>query len=135
MGENMITENIEVLTDNVVGRLYNIIYQLKNGIGEDSKKVFCEVFSLDENDKIGVFTNYTELLKMCALGISQVEQLQSKNLHKYQSTLNETMNGLTKINFNAFFGMRDFNNHFDEKLMISLEYCADFLSDIVIKKI
>ncbi|BCZ49301.1 hypothetical protein psyc5s11_53680 [Clostridium gelidum] len=125
----MITENREVLTDNVVGRLYHIIYQLKSDVSENAEKVFLKVFSLDENNKIGIFTNYTELLKMCTLGISQIEQLQSKNLHKYQLTLNQTMNGLTKINFNTSSGMRDFSNHFDEKLMISLEYCADFLSE------
>ncbi len=125
----MITENKEVLTDNVVGRLYHIICKLNNDIDPNAEKMFCKVFSLNENDKIGIYTNYTELLKMCTLGVTQVEQLQSKNLHKYQLTLNQTMNGFTKINFNTSYGMEDFRKHFSEKFMISLEYCADFLSE------
>jgi hypothetical protein len=130
----MIDDKVEILNDNTVGRLYNLINDLRSIRGGNSEKSFCKVFSLDESDKAAILSNYAELFKMCTLGISQIEQLKPKNVSRHIATLNNVIEGLSLIYFNAYSdvsnnGMEEFKKHFDEALMISLGYCADYLSE------
>lgn len=130
----MINETSNVMNDNNIGRLYNIINKLIEVKGNTAEDSFCKVFSLEEDDKASILSNYTELFKLCSLGIKEIEQLNPKNANKYKKTLNNVLEGLTKIYFDANRnrldnGMNKFKEHFDSQLMISLEYCADYLSE------
>jgi hypothetical protein len=123
-----------VASDNIVGRLYNIIYEFNNIYGKNSQEAFKEVFSLDESDKSRIVYSYAELFKMCTLGINEIEKLNPKNANKYISTLNNVIEGLSKIHFDKVSnsvndGLDRFHSHFNSELMISLEYCADYLSE------
>ncbi|MGE6231430.1 hypothetical protein [Paenibacillus chitinolyticus] len=124
----------EVASDNVIGRLYNLIYSLKKNRGSNAEGTFCKVFLLEENDRVSILKNYAELFNMCNVGINKLEQLKPKRLEKYKDTLNQVSEGLSKIYFNATSsgfgnGMDKFNDHFTSNLMISLENCADYLSE------
>lgn len=124
----------KVASDNVIGRLYNVIYALKFTSGSNSEDIFCKVFSIEEDDKASILNNYAELFKMCTLGINRIEQLNPKNLQKHKDTLSKVIDGLSKIYFNApkhvtNNGMDKFNSYFSSDLMLSLEYCADYLSE------
>jgi len=123
-----------VESDNIVGRLYNVINELKYFSGENSNGAFSKVFSLDKSDKAGIMYNYAELFKMCNLGISEIEKLNPKNAIKHKNALNNAIEGLSKIYFNISpgsyeNGMDKFKQHFNSELILSLEYCADFLSE------
>ncbi|PNQ80774.1 hypothetical protein [Paenibacillus sp. F4] len=123
-----------VASDNIIGRMYNLIYALKNAGGSNSENAFCKVFSLEENDRASILNNYAELFKMCTIGINEIEQLNPKRLQKYKDTLSDVLDGLSKIYFNANpnarnNGMDKFNDHFSNNLMLSLEHCADYLSE------
>ncbi|HEY9062994.1 MAG TPA: hypothetical protein VIO64_21240 [Pseudobacteroides sp.] len=127
-------ENIAVSNDNVIGRLYNLISALKNTEDINSEEAFCKVFYLEQNNKASVLYNYSELFKMCTLGINEIQQLNPKNIQKYLDTLNSAIEGLSKIYFNASSnvlnnGLDKFKDYFDKTLMLSLEYCADYLSE------
>lgn len=119
--------------DNVVGRLYNIINKLKNTPGENVESIFSKVFELDKKDKARMMINYAEMFKMCSSGIEEVNKLNPKNAGKYISTLNATIEGLSTISFintdSRDNGMLNFFQYFDSELMLSLGYCADFLSE------
>lgn len=124
----------EVASDNVIGRLYNLIYALKQTKGSNTEDIFCKVFSIEEKDRVSILTNYAELFKMCNAGINKFEQLKPKRLEKYKDTLSQVTEGLSKIYFNAApnvtnNGMDKFKEHFSSNLMISLENCADYLSE------
>lgn len=131
----MLENHNEVASDNVIGRLYNLIYALKQINGHtNAEKTFCEVFSLEENDRVSILINYAELFNMCNAGIKKLEQLRPKRLEKYKDTLSQVTEGLSKIYFNANSltsnnGMDKFKEHFSSNLMISLENCADYLSE------
>jgi gluconate kinase len=130
----MLENHNEVASDNVIGRLYNLIYALKQTKGSNAEDTFGKVFSLEENDRVSILTNYAELFKMCNVGINKLEQLKPKRLEKYKDTLSQVSEGLSKIYFSASRnvinnGMDKFNDHFSSNLMISLESCADYLSE------
>lgn len=130
----MSEENTKVSNDNVIGRLYNLIDALKNIDGRNSEDAFCKVFSLEQNDRVSILSNFAELFKMGTLGISEIEQLKPKNIHKYKATLNSVMDGLSKIYFHATSGgmnngMYEFKSYFNGEMMLSLEYCADYISE------
>lgn len=130
----MNNEITNVMDDNSVGRLYNIIKKLKEVGGANAEDSFCKVFSLERGDKVSIFNCYAELYKLCSLGINEIEQLNPKNVHKFKRTLNNVIEGLSKVYFNAMEnvlnnGMDKFNDYFSDKLMIELEYCADYLSE------
>ncbi|MDR6720878.1 hypothetical protein [Paenibacillus sp. 2003] len=124
----------EVESDNVVGRLYNLIATLKQTSKTNAEGAFSKVFSLEENDRVSILTNYAELFKMCNIGINELERLKPKKLEKYKNTLSQTSEGIAKIYFNANpltvnNGMDKFKDHFSSSLMQSLESCADYLSE------
>ncbi|MGF7058064.1 hypothetical protein [Brassicibacter mesophilus] len=128
-------ENLLVSSDNVIGRLYNIIETIRLEQTGNAETALCKAFSLDENDKASIFSNYAELYRMALEGKKQIEKHSPKNIGKYLNTLNSVINGLSKIYFNASInvlnnGLDKFKSHFDVKLMTSLEYCAEYLSNM-----
>lgn len=125
----------EVSNDNVVGRLYNIIYKLKDLKHGSSENALSKVFSVDLNNKGEIMPSYAELFKMCIAGIKEVEKYNPKNIKRYKNTLNSVIEGLSKIYFTGNSnsipgrGMEEFDKYFDDTLMVSLVYCSDFLSE------
>lgn len=122
----MVKENTKVMNDNSVGRLYNLIEELKQTGSGNAEDAFSKVFSLEKDDRASILTNYAELFKLCTLGINEIEQLNPKNINKYKDTLNNVIDGLSKVYFNASRtglnnGMDKFKEHFNKELMISLE--------------
>jgi hypothetical protein len=126
-----------VSTDNVLGRLYNIISSLKKtqyASLPNTEHAFSKVFSIEVNNTALIYQSYAELFKMCLIGIEEIKKLQPKNCQKYINTLNEVISGLSKIYFNSSSnvmnnGMEKFVSYFDEVKMSSLENCADYLSE------
>ena len=128
-------EQLVVSPDNVVGRLYNIIEKITMEKNGNAETAISKVFSLNEDDKASIFTNYAELYRMALEGKKLIEKHSPKNLDKYVNILNSVINGLSKIYFDASKdvinnGLDDFKKYFDVKLMTSLEYCAEYLSNM-----
>ncbi|QNO14355.1 hypothetical protein HYG86_05990 [Alkalicella caledoniensis] len=127
-------QNLFVSSDNVVGRLYNIIEKIINSTG-NAETALSQVFELDEDDTASIFSNYAELYRMALEGKKQVDKHSPKSLKKYLNTLDSVIDGLSKIYFNASRnslnnGLDKFKTHFDVRLMTSLEYCAEYLSNM-----
>ncbi len=127
-------QNETVASDNVVGRLYSIIKMIQKHQGGNTETALIEVFSLNENDVASIYSSYAKLFTMILDGKHQIEMYSPKNKDKHLKTLDNVISGLIKIKFNAprnpiNNGLDDFKNHFNANLMLSLEYCADYLSD------
>lgn len=123
-----------VASDNVIGRLYNIICKLTETEGSNTEGCFAKVFSVEQTDRVAILLNYAELFKMCDRGLKEIEQLAPKHIKKYTNTISNLIEGLSKIYFNAredviSNGLDLFKKHFDKTLMIEIEYCAYYLSE------
>lgn len=87
----------KVMNDNSVGRLYNLIEELKQVKGANAEDAFCKVFSLKEDDKASILNNYAELFKLCTVGINELDQLNPKNINKFKATLSMSWMGFLKF--------------------------------------
>ncbi|WP_026478223.1 hypothetical protein [Alkaliphilus transvaalensis] len=128
-------ESTLVSTDNVVGRLYNIIEKIRLNNHGNAETALSQVFSIEENDRASIFCNYAELYRMALEGKKQIEKHSPKNIDKYLNTIDSVIDGLSKIYFNASKhvlsnGLEKFDSHFSVKLMTSLEFCAEYLSNM-----
>lgn len=122
--------------DNIAGRLYNLVVEIKQKQGNNPYTVFAEVFKIDPNDKASILQIYAELFNMATEGKKKIQQININKHDKYLKSLDNVIEGLSKIDLNdSLRGMMHFKNYFNNDVLIPLEYCAEFLSNYSIEKI
>lgn len=120
-----------VLNDNGIGRVYNVIKQIKEaGYNINPYEAFEKIYSLQKQDIIGAFQAYTDTLKILNNELDRLNTLEIKNKEKYELVIKDIIVGFLKIDMSSDIGLSNFRKHFDDNMMVRIETCSDIISNI-----
>lgn len=115
---------------NIVENLLVVIDKLKKANKDNAMKAFSEVFSIPEDNKCEIYNKYASLFNMSSDAKRLIYSLDLKKSEKYIKTIDDTVEGFSKIDLQkSYLAMSDFNNHFDKNLITSLDFCAEMISN------
>lgn len=127
---------MSIPNNNLAGRLYNLMVNMKEAQSGDPYKALGEVFGVDSTDKATILQNYAEMFNMATEEKRRIKGININNHDKYLKALDNVIEGLSKINLNdGISGMGKFRSYFDDRVLIPLEYCAEFLSNYSSKNV
>lgn len=121
---------MSVPNNNVIGRLCNLMIEIKEYKSNNPSEVIGKIFQVEPTDKAAVLESYAQLFYMATEGKNRIKQIDMKSHDIYLNALNSAIEALSKINFNnETIGMDTFKKYFDREKLIPLEFCADLLEN------
>ncbi|MCQ4696252.1 hypothetical protein NE452_01845 [Paeniclostridium sordellii] len=105
---------------NVIGRLYELVVKLRNSSTNNSDEAFAEVFDIDSKDNVQIFLCYSNLFRLCDESISLIDKYYP-NKPSLKKHIENTMKALSKIEFNGYNGMNNFNSYLTSDTLTGLE--------------
>lgn len=109
---------------NVIYRLHELIVNLKESSANYATDVFADVFNIDREDNVKIFLFYSHLFILCNESLKVIDK-DYPNKPSLKTHIENTMDALSKIDFNKYNGMSDFNSTLKIDTLSVLKVIAD----------
>lgn len=113
--------------NNPLGRLHNILLEIKNFKNSSPYQALSSIFNLNINEKSSILACYSDLFKLCEDARSLIINL-PLNQEKLLNPVNDVVLALSKIEFNDSTGLLYFKQSLTEQLLSNLDLCSEILS-------